>query len=109
MEYIVSPKLWDIHCSLGFLKRDIHPAPDIPSCDHGCFVMFPMPKGAHDDASVVQKLGHRNALAGIQSGVTCASFSGSASNRTAATQYTPKIQDNYFSLVSFSKILHWRK
>lgn len=74
MEYIVSPKLWDIHCSLGFLKRDIHPAPDIPSCDHGCFVMFPMPKGAHDDASVVQKLGHRNALAGIQSGVTCASF-----------------------------------
>lgn len=61
--------------SQGFLKGDIHPAPDIPSCDHGCFVMFTMPKDAHDDAAVVQKLRHRDSFAGIQSAVSCASLS----------------------------------
>lgn len=35
--------------------------------------------------------------------------SGSASSRTGATHYTFQIQDNYLSLVSFSKILHWGK
>lgn len=51
MEYSVYPKLWEIYIvSQGFVKGNIHPAPDIPSYDHGCFVMPTMPKDVHNYA-----------------------------------------------------------
>lgn len=98
--------------SQGFLKGDIHPAPDIPSYEHGCFVTSTMPKDGHDYVRVVWKLKHRNLLAtySLERRVPPSPGDfGFASKRTAATHYTLQIQHNYVSLTSFSKILHWRK